>query len=86
MSILLGFEVGSGKEVYLPPGHTVITGMTQFAGKCLFPMKMTRSQIALGIRLTTKDGYFNGAFNKLRKNKLIISAGGDDWILSEGPP
>ena len=33
MKILLGFEVGTGKEVFLEDGHTVVTGMTQLSGK-----------------------------------------------------
>ena len=31
--ILLGFEVSSGKPVYIPLHHMVITGMTQLSGK-----------------------------------------------------
>ena len=31
--ILLGFEMGTGKEVYLKLAHTVVTGMTQLSGK-----------------------------------------------------
>lgn len=50
-----------------------------------FPMKMTKSEIAIGVGLTAKGGYFSAGFNKLRKNRLIV-ADGDDWKLSEGPP
>ncbi|MDP2899383.1 MAG: LAGLIDADG family homing endonuclease [Candidatus Bathyarchaeota archaeon] len=35
IKILLGFEVGTGKEVHMGLHHTVITGMTQLSGKCL---------------------------------------------------
>ena len=31
--ILLGFEVGTGNEVYMSVAHTVVTGMTQLSGK-----------------------------------------------------
>lgn len=31
--ILLGFEVGTGKEVQMRLHHTVVTGMTQLSGK-----------------------------------------------------
>jgi hypothetical protein len=33
IKILLGFEVGTGKEVHMSLHHTVITGMTQLSGK-----------------------------------------------------
>jgi len=71
-------------DLWLPKLGTAEQKILRFMAE-KFPLKMTRSQIALGIRLTTKGGYFNGAFNKLRKNGLIISAGGGDWTLSEGP-
>ncbi|KKN13451.1 hypothetical protein LCGC14_1006160 [marine sediment metagenome] len=51
-----------------------------------FPMEMTRSEIAIGIGLTAKGGYFNGAFNKLRKNKLVIPVDGNNFKLAENPP
>ncbi len=35
IKILLGYEVGTGKEVNMSLHHTVITGMTQLSGKCL---------------------------------------------------
>uniref|UniRef100_A0A6M3M1L4 Uncharacterized protein n=2 Tax=viral metagenome TaxID=1070528 RepID=A0A6M3M1L4_9ZZZZ len=50
-----------------------------------YPMKMTKSEVAIGIGLTAKGGYFSAGFNKLRKNKLIIPEG-NDWKLAEGPP
>ena len=50
-----------------------------------FPMKMTKSEIAIGIGLTAKGGYFSAGFNKLRKNRLIV-ADGNSWKLAEGPP
>lgn len=31
--ILLGFEIGTGKEVYMDLAHTVVTGMSQLSGK-----------------------------------------------------
>jgi hypothetical protein len=33
IKIMLGFEVGTGKEVQMSLHHTVITGMTQLSGK-----------------------------------------------------
>ncbi len=51
-----------------------------------FPMKMTKAEIATGCGLTTTGGYFNGAFNKLRRNKLIIEEGKNTWKLAEVPP
>jgi hypothetical protein len=33
VSILLGFEIGSGKEVHIPFAHTVVCGQTQASGK-----------------------------------------------------
>ena len=52
-----------------------------------FPLNMTKSQIAIGIGLTAKGGYFSGSFNNLVKNKLIIrDLDGDNYILAEGPP
>jgi hypothetical protein len=50
-----------------------------------FPLKMTKSEIALGIGLTARGGYFSGAFNRLRKNKLIVEAGDGNWKLMEAP-
>ncbi len=35
IKILLGFEVGTGKEAHMGLHHTVITGRTQPSGKCL---------------------------------------------------
>src|SRR6267378_181394 len=32
-SILLGYEIGTGREINLPLHHTIITGMTQLSGK-----------------------------------------------------
>jgi len=51
-----------------------------------FPMKMTKSQVAIGIGLTAKGGYFSGSFNNLIKNKLIIRDGAEDYSLAEVPP
>lgn len=51
-----------------------------------YPLKMTKSEIALGIGLTARGGYFSGAFNKLRKNKLIVETGDGNWKLAEVPP
>ena len=51
-----------------------------------FPMQMTRSEIAIGCGLTARGGYFNGAFNKLRKNKLVIPVDGNNFKLAENPP
>lgn len=33
LNILLGYEVGSGKPIKIPFGHSVVTGMTQLTGK-----------------------------------------------------
>lgn len=51
-----------------------------------FPLKMTKSQISIGIALSAKGGYFNGAFNNLVKKKLIAPMGGDNFALAEAPP
>lgn len=54
------------------------------AGK--YPLQMTKSEIAIGIGLTASGGYFNGAFNKLRKNRLIVAVDDKNFKLAEGPP
>lgn len=51
----------------------------------MYPLKMTKAQIAIKVGLTVKGGYFNGAFNNLMKWKLL-KAEGDQYILAEGPP
>ncbi len=54
------------------------------AGK--YPLQMTKSEIAIGIGLTASGGYFNGAFNKLKKNRLIVAVDDRNFKLAEGPP
>lgn len=43
-----------------------------------------RHAIAHG--LTASGGYFNRAFNKLKKNKLIVPVDGKNFKLTEGTP
>lgn len=50
-----------------------------------YPLKMTKSEIAIGVGLTAKGGYFSGAFNKLVKNGLIVKVDDKNYQLMEGP-
>ena len=71
-------------DIWLPKVGAAEEKILRFMAQ-KFPMKMTKSEIAIGIGLTAKGGYFSAGFNKLRKNRLIV-ADGDDWKLAEGPP
>jgi len=53
--LLLGFEVGNGKEVYVPPFHTCIVGQTQFSGKTTTIKAMIERVIELGYKVLVFD-------------------------------
>ena len=61
--ILLGFEVGSGKPVYFPLNHSLVTGMTQLSGKTTtLEALLTRSKLtALTFRTKRGELGFKGA-------------------------
>jgi len=70
-------------DIWLPKLGSAEAKILRFmAGK--FPLKMTKSQVAIGVGLTAKGGHFSGSFNNLVKNKLIIMDG-DNYSLAEGP-
>ena len=72
-------------DIWLPKLNPAEAKILRFMAQ-KFPLQMTKSEVAIGIGLTTSGGYFNGAFNKLRKNKLIVAADGDNFKLRESPP
>lgn len=71
-------------DIWLPKVGAAEEKILRFMAQ-KFPMKMSRSDIAIGVGLTAKGGYFSAGFNKLRKNRLIV-ADGNNWKLAEGPP
>ncbi len=83
--ILLGFEVDTGKEVYLTNHHTVVTGMTQLSGKttCLEALVKRGDVTAVafltkrGERGFTKQRTIQPYFREQKKGSLI------DWQYVE---
>jgi len=71
-------------NVWLPKVGTAEQKILRFMA-AKYPLKMTKSQIAIGVGLTAKGGYFTGALNNLVKWKLIVKDG-DNYRLAEGPP
>jgi len=61
LKILLGFEVGTGEEVYMNLHHTVITGMTQLSGKTTTLEALISRSKKQAIAFKTKRG--EGGFN-----------------------
>jgi len=54
--ILLGFEVGSGKEVYVEPSHVIVTGITQRSGKTTALEALAKRSLCPVLFFTTKLG------------------------------
>lgn len=85
MKILLGYEVGTGKEVHMENHHTVVTGMTQLSGKTTTLEALVHRGNVKAIAFLTKrgEGGFRGQleippyFKEQRKGKLI------DWQYVE---
>lgn len=81
MSMLLGFEVPSGEEVYMENAHTVVTGMTQLSGKTTTLEALVDRGEVKAVAFLTKRGEsgFRGQreipayFKEQRKGTLI------DW-------
>uniref|UniRef100_A0A6M3MFW8 Uncharacterized protein n=1 Tax=viral metagenome TaxID=1070528 RepID=A0A6M3MFW8_9ZZZZ len=71
-------------DIWLPKLGSAEAKILRFMAE-KFPLKMTRSQIAIGIGLTAKGGHFSGSFNNLVKNRLIVKDG-NNYSLAEGPP
>jgi polyhydroxyalkanoate synthesis regulator phasin len=63
--ILLGYEVGTGKEVNMSLHHTVITGMTQLSGKTTTLEAIISRANRRAIAFKTKRG--EGGFNNYRE-------------------
>ncbi|MGH9649855.1 MAG: hypothetical protein ACRD3I_05235 [Terriglobales bacterium] len=63
MTVLLGFEVGTGKPVEIPTRHMAITGQTQEAGKTTaLEALIARSELRAITFITTRgEGSFTGA-------------------------
>ena len=65
IKILLGFEVGTGKEVNMGLHHTVITGMTQLSGKTTTLEAIISRANRRAIAFKTKRG--ESGFNSYRE-------------------
>ena len=65
IKILLGFEVGTGNEVYMGLHHTVITGMTQLSGKTTTMEAIISRANRRAIAFKTKRG--ESGFNSYRE-------------------
>ena len=65
IKILLGFEVGTGKEVHMSLHHTVITGMTQLSGKTTTLEAIISRANRRAIAFKTKRG--ESGFNNYRE-------------------
>ncbi len=65
IKILLGFEVGTGKEVHMGLHHTVITGMTQLSGKTTTLEAIISRANRRAIAFKTKRG--EAGFNSYRE-------------------
>ncbi len=65
IKILLGFEVGTGKEVHMSLHHTVITGMTQLSGKTTTLEAIISRVNRRAIAFKTKRG--ESGFNNYRE-------------------
>lgn len=65
IKILLGFEVGTGKEVHMGLHHTVITGMTQLSGKTTTLEAIISRANRRAIAFKTKRG--ESGFNSYRE-------------------
>jgi hypothetical protein len=65
VKILLGFEVGTGKEVQMSLHHTVITGMTQLSGKTTTLEAIISRTNRRAIAFKTKRG--ESGFNSYRE-------------------
>ena len=65
IKIMLGFEVGTGKEVQMSLHHTVITGMTQLSGKTTTLEAIISRANKRAIAFKTKRG--ESGFNNYRE-------------------
>ncbi len=65
IKILLGFEVGTGKEVNMGLHHTIITGMTQLSGKTTTMEAIISRANRRAIAFKTKRG--ESGFNNYRE-------------------
>ena len=65
VKILLGFEVGTGKEVYMENHHGVVTGMTQLSGKTTTLEALVDRGNVKAIAFLTKRG--EGGFRNQRE-------------------
>lgn len=72
--ISLGYEVGSGKEVLVPLGHTIVTGQSQRSGKttaleAMAARTLTLDDVPTVIAFVTKRG--EGSFAGLSKHHAM---------------
>ena len=77
----LGFEVGTGAPVRIPMHHTVITGMTQRAGKTTALEALITRSGAKALTFVTKRG--EGAFTNARRTDPYFSERAD-WQYVAG--
>ncbi|MHA1286020.1 MAG: hypothetical protein ACTSPB_01330 [Candidatus Thorarchaeota archaeon] len=84
--ILLGFEVGTAKKVYMPEGHATVTGMTQLSGKTTTLEALVERGNITAIAFLTKrgeSGFKGQRFIQPYYQEQTGNTGIIDWVYVE---